>query len=289
MGAGPGGLTEGQESAVTTAAERLPRRRVGAGLLSGGAPALQRGLSVLSILAAWLLLSSQLGESVLPGPVATVGELWREYRDGDLLFHVWKTVQRTLAAFALAVAGGAAAGVGMGASPAVDRVAEAWLLTGLAVPRLLPIVCAYLVIGLSDAAAIAAIALTAAPVIAVQVREGTRVVDRRLVQMARAFRRSSAAILRRVVVPQIVPFVVGAARAGMSQTWKMVVFAELMGRTNGVGYQIAFYFQTWHMRGILAYGLAMVVLLAAFDVAVFGTLQRLAFRWRGPVRTGVLE
>ena len=244
---------------------------------------------MLSILAVWLLLSSQLGESVLPGPVTTVRELWQEYRNGDLLFHVYKSVQRVLAAFCLAMVSGAAMGVAMGASQALDRMAEAWLVTGLAVPRLIPIVCAYLLIGLSDIAAVAGITLTVAPMVAVQIREGTRAVDRRLIQMARAFRRSTATILRRVVLPQLLPYLVGTARAGMSQTWKMVVFAELMGRTNGVGYQIAFFFQMWNMRGILAYGLAMVLLLAAIDAILFGTIQRAVFRWRGPGGLGALE
>lgn len=59
----------------------------------------------------------------------------------------------------------------------------------------------------------------------------------------------------------------------------MIVFAELLGRTSGVGYQIAFYFQMFEMRGILAYGLAITVALVALDALLaFGA--RRAGRWR---------
>lgn len=254
-----------------------------------GTTAVQRAVSVLSIMVVWLWLSAALGADVLPGPVATVEEIWQEYRHGDLLFHVGRTVQRVVAAFVLAMVVGGATGVAMGASRAADRLLEAWLMMGLAIPRLIPIVCAYLLIGLTDMAAVLAIVVTVAPMVAVQVREGTRAVDRRLVQMARVFRRGLGVIVWRVLLPQTVPYLVGSARAAMSQTWKMVVFAELMGRTNGVGYQISFFFQMWNMRGILAYGVAMVVLLAAVDGIVFGTLQRVAYRWRGPIGSGALE
>lgn len=66
----------------------------------------------------------------------------------------------------------------------------------------------------------------------------------------------------------------------MSLAWKMVVFAELVGRSNGVGYQISFYFQMFDMRGILAYGLAMVVILAVVDRLMMRVFDRYAFRWR---------
>lgn len=249
----------------------------------------QTAVSLLSFLAAWMLLSRELGESVLPGPLTTAQALWREYSRGDLLYHLARTSGRVLFAFGLAMVVGAAAGIAMGASVAADRVGESWVLVGLAIPRLVPIVCAYLLIGLNDLAAVVAIAITVAPMVAVQVREGTQAIDWRLVQMARAFRRPAATILGRVVIPQLLPYLVGTARAGMSQTWKMVVLAELMGRTNGVGYQIAFFFQMWDMRGILAYGLAMVLLLGLIDRALFGTLQRMVFHWRQPVKSGVLE
>jgi NitT/TauT family transport system permease protein len=87
-----------------------------------------------------------------------------------------------------------------------------------------------------------------------------------------------------VVLPQLLPFIVGTGRAAMSLTWKMVVLAELLGRTNGVGYQISFYFQMFNMRGILAYALAMIIVLAVIDQGLMRAVERYAFRWRRPVK-----
>jgi NitT/TauT family transport system permease protein len=67
-----------------------------------------------------------------------------------------------------------------------------------------------------------------------------------------------------------------------------VVLGELLGRTSGVGYQISFYFQFFNMRGILAYGITMMALLAFIDLVVMGAIQRRAFRWRAPVKVGAV-
>jgi NitT/TauT family transport system permease protein len=241
-------------------------------------------LSILSIVAVWLLLSLLLGSRVLPGPLSTLDFLWQQLERGTLTFHIWMTMQRVLLAFALAILLGIAAGVAMGASVVLDKLLEAWLVTGLAIPRIVIVVAAYLLVGLSETAAIIAVALTVAPLVVAQMREGTRAMDTRLIEMARAFKRPPTLVWGKVVLPQLLPFIVGTGRAAMSLTWKMVVLAELLGRTNGVGYQISFYFQMFNMRGILAYALAMIIVLAIIDQGLMRAVERYAFRWRRPVK-----
>ena len=53
---------------------------------------------------------------------------------------------------------------------------------------------------------------------------------------------------RHVVLPQLAPYVVAAARSGLSLVWKIVLVAELLGRPNGVGFEIgvAFQLSTYH-------------------------------------------
>ncbi|MBO8140622.1 MAG: ABC transporter permease subunit [Firmicutes bacterium] len=237
-------------------------------------------ISLLSLLGAWLLASCVLPARVLPGPSETLQFLWQEWERGRLLMHVSATIQRVLVSFALAMGIGVAVGLLMGVSRAADRLLGAWLVSGLSIPRIVVIVGAYILIGLNETAAITAIAAVVVPTVVAQVREGARALDPKLVEMARAFRRPAAVIVQKVVAPQLFPYLAGTGRAAMSLAWKMVVFAELMGRTNGVGYQISFYFQMFDMRGILAYGLVMIVVLAVVDYVIMAAWERYAFRWR---------
>ncbi|HEU4742310.1 MAG TPA: ABC transporter permease subunit [Meiothermus sp.] len=250
-------------------------------------PGFSRGLglrviSLLSILAAWLLLSRLMGPTVVPGPLETVQFVVKEHHNGQLWFHIGMTLWRVLIAFGITLVLGTVIGVLSGASKTLDGLLEAWVVTGLAVPRILPVVVAYLLIGLNDTAAIVALVVILVPQVVVQMREAIRAIDPKLIEMARALHRPKVKIWRQVILPQLAPYLLGTARGTLSLSWKMVVFAELLGRTNGVGYQINFYFQMFEMRGILAYGLAMTLVLATVDLAMLYLSER-AFRWRRSV------
>ena len=275
------------ESARKLVGREYPDRSAGSAAWVHGVAL--RFISLASLVGVWLLLSATLGPEVLPGPGETFDFLLREARSGRLVRHVGATLGRVAFSFLLAMGAGIVLGVLVGASRTADRLFEAWIATALAIPRIVVIVAAYLLIGLNDSAAIAAIATTVLPTVVVQLREGTRAIDTGLVQMARAFRRTPWCIWRRVLLPQLLPYVIGTGRGALSLTWKMVVFAELMGRTSGVGYQIAFYYQMFNMRGILAYAAAMIVLLAVVDLGVMRTLEAVAFRWRRPLRLEALR
>jgi NitT/TauT family transport system permease protein len=179
----------------------------------------------------------------------------------------------------LALVVGAAGGVWIGLSPRADAFFAPWLVTTLTVPRLLLAVAAYLVIGLNETALVVAATLAVAPSVVVALREGIRAVDWKLVDMARVFAIPSQPRWRRVIWPQLLPFTAASARTALSLAWKMVLFAELLGRPSGIGYQIAFYFQTFNMRQIVAYGAAAVIVAAVFEAGMRAFERRL-YRWR---------
>ncbi|HLW48406.1 MAG TPA: ABC transporter permease subunit [bacterium] len=232
-----------------------------------------------SLLAVWLALSQALGPQLAPGPYVVGAAMWSDIRAGVLPYHLGITLGRVLLTTALALAAGGAAGVWMGLSRPADAFWAPWLVTGLTIPRLLLAVAAYLILGLNEAALVAATAIAVAPSVAVALREGIRAVDWKLVDMARAFAVPEPRRWRRVIWPQLLPFAAASARGALSLSWKMVLFAELLGRPSGIGYQIAFYFQTFNMRQILAYGTAAVIVAAVLETGMRALEQHL-YRWR---------
>src|SRR3546814_5600849 len=80
------------------------------------------------------------------------------------------------------------------------------------------------------------------PNVVVTLREGARALDADLMEMAQAFRFSRLKLLRHVVLPPLFPFIAAAGRSGLSLIWKIVLLVELLGRSNGVGFQIHLYF-----------------------------------------------
>lgn len=274
------GAFQQEQDAAGRAQGRARQQRLDAGVSIA-----LRLLSYGSLLLLWIVGAQSLG-AILPGPLETWTFIVREFERGTLLFHLGITAQRVLIAFTIAMISGVALGAAMGLSTRTDDLLQGWLITSLTIPRILLFVMAYLLLGLSDRALIIALVITVVPTIIVTVREGTRALDGSLIEMAKAFRRDRYAVWSKVVYPQLTPYVIGTARGSLALSWKMVVLGELLGRTSGVGYQISFYFQFFNMRGILAYGVTMMVLLAIIDLGLMGALQRRAFRWRSPVRVG---
>jgi len=61
-------------------------------------------------------------------------------------------------------------------------------------------------------------------------------VDRKLVEVGRAFRLSDAAMVRRILLPAVLPAYVLSLRAGLGLGWMFVIAAEFMGASEGLGY-----------------------------------------------------
>jgi NitT/TauT family transport system permease protein len=204
----------------------------------------------------------------------------REAADGTLFYHLAVTLARVAAAFVIAMAIGSAIGVLMGQHQRLDRLLDPWIILLINIPALVVIVLCYIWIGLTEAAAITAVALNKIPNVVVTLREGARALDPRLMEMARVFRFSRLRLLRHVVLPQLFPFIAAAGRSGLALIWKIVLVVELLGRSNGVGFQIHLYFQLFDVAAILGYALAFVCVMLLIEFVVVQPLETHVNRWR---------
>ena len=71
-----------------------------------------------------------------------------------------------------------------------------------------------------------------------------------------------------------------ATRSGLALIWKIVLVVEMLGRSNGMGYQLHFFFQQFDVASILAYTIAFVALIQAIELLLLKPLDKRAQRWR---------
>ncbi|MDZ5645883.1 ABC transporter permease [Nitrospirillum sp. BR 11828] len=249
-------------------------------MVSRGRAWLVRALSILVLLLLWEGAGRLAASPLAPPASAVLATLAREVASGALPHHVGITLARVAASFLLAMVAGTALGLAMGWWRTVDLWLDSALLLLLNLPALVLIVLLYVWFGLTEAAAIAAVALNKLPTTAVTVREGVRALDRDLLEMGHAFRFGRAATLRHVVLPQLQPYLFAATRSGLALIWKIVLVVELLGRSDGVGFQIQVYFQLFDVAHILAYSLAFILIIQIIEWAVFQPLERWATRWK---------
>ena len=229
---------------------------------------------------AWECAARWAASRVFPPPSAVLAALAAATASGELPRNLAITLGRVAAAFVIAMLLGSALGLAMGRWRWLDRLLDS-LLTGLLnLPALVGIVLLYVWFGLNEATAIAAVALNKLPSTAVTVREGARAIDAGLLEMATSFHFGRWRRLRHVTLPQLYPYLFAAARSGLALIWKIVLVAELLGRSNGVGFQIQIYFQLFDVTGILAYTMAFILVVQLIEWGVLQPLERRATRWR---------
>ncbi|HLY57357.1 MAG TPA: ABC transporter permease [Stellaceae bacterium] len=245
-----------------------------------GRDILVRLLSILALLAVWEVSARIAASPLLPSATAVLALLGQEIAGGRLPHEVGVTLLRVAASFVLAMVSGTALGLAMGRWRMVDQFFDSWLTALLNLPALVLIVLLYVWFGLNDASAIAAVALNKLPATAVTVREGARALDRNLLEMAEAFQVPHGRRLAHVVLPQLYPYLFAAARSGLALIWKIVLVVELLGRSNGVGFEIQLYFQQFDVAHILAYSLAFMIVVQLIEWLVLNPLERRAVRWR---------
>ena len=251
------------------AARRGPRPIFGLRLL---------GFGVLLLL--WIAVSTFSAGSVLPNPLAVLASLSAEIASGELWIHLGATLGRVGMAFVLALAIGSALGIWMGMRERADQALDGLLIVMLNLPALVVMILCYVWLGLTDVAAVLAVALNKIPTVVVTLREGARALDTRLLDVGRVYRVSAWARIRHIVIPQLLPYALAAARTGLALIWKIVLVVELIGRPNGVGFKLGNYFHFFDLAGVLAYTLAFVAVVLLFEWGVLRPAERRLLRWR---------
>jgi NitT/TauT family transport system permease protein len=236
--------------------------------------------SLLLLLAVWLGASQLSGPRMLPSPQAVGGVIMAEAASGALFFNLGITLARVVASFAIALALGGVIGLWMARNRLVDSIGDPWLLALLNLPALVIIVLAYVWAGLTETAAIAAVVLNKLPIATVTVREGARALDPALAEMAAVFRMRRWVQMRHVLLPQLAPYLATVVRSGLSLIWKIVLIVELLGRPNGVGFEIGVAFQLFDVARILAYALVFVAVMLLIETALVQPFERRVARWR---------
>jgi NitT/TauT family transport system permease protein len=236
--------------------------------------------SLLLLTACWQAAAAWAGSELLPTPLRVAEVLTGEIASGRLLYHLGVTLARLALSFVLAMTLGVSIGIALGRHRTLDVFFDSWLVLFLNVPALVTIILCYVWLGLSETAAITAVVVNKVPNVVVTLREGTRSIDTALLEMARAYGFDRWKTMRHVIWPQLYPYVMAASRGGLALIWKIILVVELLGRSNGMGYQLQLFFQMFDVPAILAYTFAFIVVVQTLELLVFKPLDTRSRRWR---------
>ncbi len=236
--------------------------------------------SVVAAVFLWWLISLFMPANILPGPLAAASTLVMDFAEGDVLPHLGITLVRVFGGLALAMLIGIPLGVLMGVNRNAERVLDLWVMVALTVPSLCYAIIAFIVFGLNEFAAIIAIGVTAAPSIVINLWEGVKTTDMRLVQMARTYEADRWTVFKSILLPQVMPYIMASFRFGLGIVWKIAVLVELLGRPDGVGFKLFYWYQLADMEQVLAWTLLFTIVMLFIEIVILKWLERRLFGWR---------
>lgn len=254
-------------SSAAPRAGRWARRAIGAGAAWA---------STLALFALWALYTrSPAGTRALPSPGEVAAAFVAMCDEGVLWPSVRVSVLRVLAGLAVGVALAVPAGVVSGASriggAIVDRPVH--MLRAIPFPALAPLLIVML--GIGEAMKVALIAIGAFALVYVNVRDGVRAIDPRLLELARAYRMPRHVVFTKILLRGVLPQFMTGLRFAITVSWIALVTCETVNSSAGIGYLLARaqqFFRTDQM-------VLCIVLYAALGLLsewVVGALERLA-------------
>lgn len=173
---------------------------------------------------------------LVPPPSRVFSTIAELARTGELTRHVVATLGRVAAGFGLGVLSGSVLGAVAGYWSVARRLLDPTVQALRAIPSIAWVPLFILWLGIFETSKVALIAVGVFFPVYLGVMGAIRSVDRKIVEVGRAFRLSGPAMIRRILLPAVLPAYVLALRVGLGLGWMFVVAAEFMGASEGLGF-----------------------------------------------------
>jgi NitT/TauT family transport system permease protein len=233
----------------------------------------------------WEAISLLFVPVVFPGPVTLLDRMIDIYSDPGSYQIVAQSLLRIFAGFAISMLVGTVFGMLMGLKRDVEMFLDSWIMVLLTVPAVCWAFLCVLWFGISDIAPVVTIVLIVSPFVVMNIWEGTKALEKPLIDMGTVYRADRLLILRKVVIPQLMPYVFSSLRIALSLSWKIALVAEAFGAGNGVGQELINWFQDTRVDMMLAWAVSFMIVMVMIDLLVFRLMARRAFAWRPQLAT----
>jgi sulfonate transport system permease protein len=194
----------------------------------------------VSILVIWQILYNIgfINPVVLPSPAKVALAFWELSIRGQLPKHIWVSMTRVLEGFGVAALLGISLGVAIGLSRTMDRVTSLVLQVLKPIPPIAWIPLAIIWFGIGESSKIYIIFLGAFFPIIVNVVDGIRHIDNKLIEVAKNLEVPRGRLIWQVIMPGTLASMMTGLRVGLGVAWMCVVAAELIAASEGIGYLI---------------------------------------------------
>jgi ABC-type nitrate/sulfonate/bicarbonate transport system permease component len=216
-------------------------------------------VALVGLAVAWQIASYFFPPFLFPPVPAIAVHVVDIFLSGKTLLDALATAGRILAGLAGAFVFGTAIAVLMGRSPRFSRYAYPLLNFNQGVPALSWVVISIIWFKGTEFRIFFIMLMTTLPAFSFQILDSYRAMSKDLLEMTLSFRPSRLDLLRTLVWPSVLPGILTAWKVNLGNASRVIVVAELVGATGGVGYQLLLQQQLFDMAGAIAWTIVLVI------------------------------
>lgn len=194
---------------------------------------------LMLMLALWEAVASRYGPLILPDPLQTFERMAQLARESAAWESWTLTARRAAYGLGLALLAGSVLGMVAGLSVTASVLSRTWITVMLGMPPVGWLVLALLWFGSGDGTPVFTVFVACFPVVFVNAMQGTRTLDVQLRDLARSLRLPWWMMLTDVYLPHVLSYLFAAFITALGTSWKVVVMAELLASSDGVGAALA--------------------------------------------------
>jgi NitT/TauT family transport system permease protein len=240
---------------------------------------LQAGASTLVLAALWQIASLFFPHYLFPPVPDIVVRTVSIVFSWPLLAEVLLTAARIFAGLLGAFVLGGITALAIGRSPSVEAYVTPVLVFLQGIPALSWVVIAVIWFHGIEFRIFFIMVMTTLPAFTFQILDAFRSMSKDLFEMTMSFRPRRWTLFRVLIVPTIVPGILTAWKVNLGNAARVVVVAELVGATGGVGYELLRQQQLFDMAGAIAWTLQLVLFVLVVQQTI-NAIENWALRYR---------
>ena len=220
---------------------------------------LQAAASIAVLLAAWQIASYFFPHYLFPPVQVIVARTLKILVTWPELMQVLETAARIFVGLTGAFIVGSLLALPIGRFPKMESYVTPFLVFLQGIPALSWVIVAIIWFHGTEFRIAFIMIITTLPAFTFQVLDSYRSMSKDLFEMTMSFRPSGWTLFRVLIVPTIVPGILTAWKINLGNAARVVVVAELVGATGGVGYELLRQQQLFDMAGALAWTIQLVL------------------------------
>jgi len=238
------------------------------------------GLLIL-LTAVWQLASDHgyINPIILPPPLNIARCFADLLRDGSLQKNLIISSKRVLTGYAVSSVLALVLGIWIGLSPRFKRMTDLIIQILKPIPPISWIPLVILWFGIGESSKVFLIFIGGFFTILVNVVDGIRRIDVKLVELANAMVIPRMKYIFQIVIPYAAPNIFTGLRVGLGQSWMCVVAAELVASSTGLGYMIMFARQ-FGQTDVVIVGMLMIGIIGKVMDSLLMAVEKSVIRWK---------